>query len=260
MGVLHKLTRKRHIQSDVPRMFASHFGSGRILDLPAGTGVNARSLAAAGFDVVAGDLFPEHCRGEGYAVRKVDLTKPLPFDDASFDGILFSEGIEHLDAQVAVLREMARILKPGGVLIVTTPNLLNLEARVCMMLTGHARRNRALVVSTAQYRQGTKPEKSSVDEEVYFGHVFLINAFQLRFYLEHVGLEVVGVDTVRYSRNALLAAPFLYPLVWLATVRELGRKTSRLSKDQQRSYREQVLSGAVLFGRKLIMIARKPGG
>jgi hypothetical protein len=33
--------------------------------------------------------------------------------------------------------------------------------------------------------------------------VFLINAFQLRFYLTHVGLEVLGVETTRYSMNSL---------------------------------------------------------
>ncbi len=209
---------------------------------------------SAGYDVVAGDLFPEDIKGEGIEAMKIDLEKPLPFPEGSFDGVLFSEGIEHLDAQVRSLQEMARILKPGGVLIVTTPNILNLANRVNAMLIGHDRRHSPAVVTTGQY-WGERPRSA---EDTYFGHAFLINAFQLRFYLEHVGLEVLDVDTTQYSRNSVLAAPLMYPAVWWATKSFLAKKKSRLSREMQRSYLKQVLSPHVLFGKKLIMVARKP--
>lgn len=260
MRLLYRLTRSAHIHGDVADRFKRHLPTGRLLDLPAGDGVNTRGLVAGGYEVVAGDLFPDECAGEDYEVKKVNLLdRPLPFEDESFDGILHSEGIEHLDAQVGVLRELARILKPGGVLIVTMPNVLNLQQRVAHVLTGHAHPYRALVVSTAAYwgDQGRPPHETP-DDQIYFGHVFLINAFQLRFYLEHVGLEVVEVDTARYSINALLWAPFLYLWVWLATWRALRGRRSKLPKAKQREIRKQMLSGAVLFGRKLIMVGRKP--
>ncbi len=46
----------------------------------------------------------------------------LPFADATFDKIILSEVLEHLQDDVAGLREAARVLKPGGVIAVTVPN------------------------------------------------------------------------------------------------------------------------------------------
>jgi hypothetical protein len=152
---------------------------------------------------------------------------------------------------------MARVLKPGGTLIVTTPNVLHLEGQLSFLLTGHPHRNRSPVVSSAQY-WGCSSNSPRTAESVYFGHVFLINAFQLRFYLEHAGFEVLGVNTTRYSLSSLLLFPFLYPFVWLTTSRLLGNKRkAKLSRSVKRSFMKQVLSPHVLFGRRLVMIARK---
>jgi SAM-dependent methyltransferase len=46
----------------------------------------------------------------------------LPFPDATFDGVILSEILEHLDDDVAGLREVLRVLKPGGVAAITVPN------------------------------------------------------------------------------------------------------------------------------------------
>ncbi|MFT7462708.1 MAG: hypothetical protein ACI9EF_001050 [Pseudohongiellaceae bacterium] len=150
---------------------------------------------------------------------------------------------------------MARVLKPGGLMIVTTPNLLNIGARVNSMLVGHAHRHRSPVVSTAQY-WSERPEDGS--DNVYFGHVFLNNAFQLRFYLEHVGLQIKGVDTTRYSINSVLLAPLLYLPIWRTTRKLLTGRKAKLSKAQRQTYLDQVLSPHTLFGKKLIMVAVKP--
>ncbi len=257
MGLAQRLTRSSKIHGDIAERFQRHLGSGSILDLPAGKGENARGLAAGGFEVRGADLFPDSASGQGFPVDKVDLSEPLPYEDGRFDGVLFSEGIEHLDAQIGALGELARILKPGGVLMVTTPNVLHLEGRLWQLLTGHAYRNRSMVVETAGYWGGKAPGRAGT-ASTYFGHVFLINAFQLRFYLTHVGLEVVEVDTTRYSWRSLLLAPVLYPFVWWATRRILANERSRIPLDLQRQLRREILSPALLFGRKLIMVARKP--
>jgi len=255
MGLLERLRRSSHIHEDVAQRFGRYLASGRILDIPVGGGDNARPLAAAGYQVLGADIVIEACQGQGFETQKVDMTRPLPFEDAHFDAILHSEGIEHVDNQVAVLEELARVLKPGGVMIVTTPNLLHLEGRVFHLLTGHAR-NRGVVAESAAY-WGNNASYADA-KETYFGHVFLIDAFQLRFYLIHAGLEVVEVDTTRYSWKSLLLAPLLYSFVWWSTWRLLRSRRSRLHPAQQREIRQQILSPALLFGRKAILVARKP--
>ncbi|MBI3103864.1 class I SAM-dependent methyltransferase [Candidatus Daviesbacteria bacterium] len=53
---------------------------------------------------------------------KADATK-LPFKDLSFDKVLMSEVIEHIDAEEKALSEIKRVLKPGGLLVLTTCNI-----------------------------------------------------------------------------------------------------------------------------------------
>lgn len=82
----------------------------RILNLGGGGNCLSECLTA--------DISP---RADIYA----DLEKKLPFDDASFDAIFCEEAIEHieLDAATKLLKECWRILKPGGFLRITTPDL-----------------------------------------------------------------------------------------------------------------------------------------
>jgi SAM-dependent methyltransferase len=51
-----------------------------------------------------------------------DITTPFPFPDGHFDAALFLDVIEHIHPRVAVLREIRRVLKPGGRLLVSGPN------------------------------------------------------------------------------------------------------------------------------------------
>ena len=63
-------------------------------------------------------------------------TDPFPYADESFDVVIFSELIEHLGVNpVRALAEIHRVLRPGGVVVVTTPNALSLE-RLATFLRG----------------------------------------------------------------------------------------------------------------------------
>lgn len=64
-------------------------------------------------------------------IKEVDLTLGLPFSNSSFEVIYFCEVMEHLlGFPEDYLSELYRVLKPGGYLIITTPNLLRVSNRI----------------------------------------------------------------------------------------------------------------------------------
>lgn len=70
-------------------------------------------------------------------VKIADLSNEgLPYVDASFDLVTCTEVIEHLEHYRSTLREIYRVLRPGGTLVITTPNILNMSSRVRFLLVG----------------------------------------------------------------------------------------------------------------------------
>lgn len=61
---------------------------------------------------------------------QLDVTRPLPLADRSVAGVVAAELIEHLYRPGHLLDEIARVLRPGGVLVLSTPNLAPLEDRI----------------------------------------------------------------------------------------------------------------------------------
>lgn len=93
-------------------------GHGRLaLDLGCRDGCWSKRLEGLGYEVVAADLMPNYEKA-----IVVDVNKTLEFKDRTFDLVWFSEVIEHLENPTFSLNEVKRILKPGGKLILTTPN------------------------------------------------------------------------------------------------------------------------------------------
>jgi len=81
----------------------------------------ADSLHAAGWTCIGVDLCPRP--GVAFPIIAADASGPLPFRPESFDLIVAGELIEHLIDQESFLRECYRLLRPGGRLVLTTPNL-----------------------------------------------------------------------------------------------------------------------------------------
>lgn len=225
-----------------------------LLDVPSGGGPVVDGARAAGYDVVEVDLFPR----PGIRGVCADACARFPFADAAFDVVLSMEGIEHFEHQAGFVRECARVLRPGGWLVLTTPNVLTLSARLAHVLTGHKVLQQGFVneVATLRSRTGAR---------LYHGHAFLIDAFRLRYLLRIAGLEWRGLDGTTLSPGALLAAP-LWPLVHLATgyaTRAARRRLAAARRPRPDARLEAELatlarSPALLLRKKLIVLAQKP--
>lgn len=94
----------------------------KILDVGCGTGANLEMLSqfgtAEGVDVSDDAL--EFCRRKGLNVHK-GLAEELPFPDETFDVVTALDVVEHLDDDVAGLKEMFRVLKKGGKTLIFVP-------------------------------------------------------------------------------------------------------------------------------------------
>lgn len=97
-----------------------------VLDAGCGTGLSGRALAAAGFDCLDGmdvsarSVEIANARGIYRQVAQVDMQQlPLPYADAAYDGLACVGVLTYLPDSEAVLREFARVLKPGGIMALT---------------------------------------------------------------------------------------------------------------------------------------------
>ena len=110
---------------------------GRILDAPCGDGALARALAARGWRTWAADIATvPFDRADRVRFVRLDLDERLPFADHSFDAVVSLEGVEHLLLPARCLAEFCRVLRPGGVLVLTTPNINNVQSRWHYFVSG----------------------------------------------------------------------------------------------------------------------------
>lgn len=103
----------------------------RLLDVGCGTGHHLARYGTLGYEVSGVDGSEEmlaHAReaNPGVSLQMADV-ESLPFPDAAFDCALSVEVLRYLPAPGPALREMGRVLRPGGVLVATAAPLLNMN-------------------------------------------------------------------------------------------------------------------------------------
>jgi 2-polyprenyl-3-methyl-5-hydroxy-6-metoxy-1,4-benzoquinol methylase len=100
-------------------------GNLEILDVGCGSGLNSIALAAKGHRIHGVDLsetaIRRYCE-HGFDGRVGDIERGLDYPDGRFDLVFCSEVIEHMTSPDLLAAEMTRVLKPGGHLVLSTPN------------------------------------------------------------------------------------------------------------------------------------------
>jgi len=110
---------------------------GRLLDCGCGDGRFAKIMSKAGFQVYACDFDKEFYKAEEIPFKKVDLNQKLPYKSDFFDVIILREVIEHIDNQASLFNELHRITKPGGFVLLETPNVHNWISKLIFLFSDH---------------------------------------------------------------------------------------------------------------------------
>jgi 2-polyprenyl-3-methyl-5-hydroxy-6-metoxy-1,4-benzoquinol methylase len=213
---------------------------GRILEAGAGSGAFAHRLKQLGFEVEACDATPELFQAPDIPFRRADISRSLPYGDASFDAITCLETIEHLEDQFTFARECARVLAPGGRLLITTPNILGLAARWQYFWTGF-------------FPLAPRPVNEHAAAPVH-DHIHLLSYYELRYILRRAGLVIESAGTDRLRRHAAVHF-WAWPKLWLETRLALRKEPD--ARQRESEIASHMLSPALLLGRTLMLVARK---
>ena len=112
----------------------------KILEIGGGAAEFSRRLQSLGIMVTFADLSPlnvERARSFGMDAHQIDLNFGLPvFESDTFDGIVMLEIIEHVVAAENLLKEVRRVLKPQGFVILSTPNFAYWLNRIRILFGG----------------------------------------------------------------------------------------------------------------------------
>jgi len=168
-------------------------GISKVLEIGCGTGENLKKIKelfnvpdAIGIEISAEAVKKLNERGIKGIVADVNRDS-LPLDDNTIDIVLFQEVIEHLYNSDLIMTEIRRVLKPRGLLILSTPNLASWTNRVALLF-------------------GFQPFSHDVSFISGFGRMILkegsnghIKSFTKRALLEYIryfGFEIIGCKGV----------------------------------------------------------------
>lgn len=156
----------------------------RILDVGCGTGANLKMLSEFG-DAEGVDISPdalEFCQKRGLEV-KLGAAEALPYQPGTFDVVTALDVVEHLDDDVAGLREIHRVLRPGGRVLIFVPTFMWLWG-VQDDVSHHRRRYRLPELRRALSEAGFEVERTT-----YANITFLLPTFLGRLFMRLTGLK-----------------------------------------------------------------------
>ncbi len=183
--------------------------------------------------------------------QKVDQANlnldPLPYPDAKFDRVTATEVIEHLEHYRETLREIFRVLKPGGLCILSTPNILNINSRLRFLWFGYWNLFDPLPVrNSALYSTG--------------GHINPVSWFYVAHSLIDAGFESVTPYVDKFQRSGIFKL-----ILWWLPIRLFGalawrKETNRFHTiDRENAPLVRAMNSTdLLLGRTIIVSAIKP--
>ena len=213
----------------------------RILDAPCGGGALTMALRERGYQMFGADVDPAAALLLGDAFKSADLSQSLPWPDGFFDAALSVEGIEHLENRHGYVRELARVLKPGGTLVLTTPNIVSLRSRVRFRGSGF-------------FHQDPRPLREAARHPLH--HIGLMTFPDLRHALHTSDFRMTGVAHTHIKPVSYVYAVFV-PWAWIYTTIAFRKERDPAQREANREIRRALFSRSLLFGENVVVTARR---
>ncbi len=153
----------------------------RILDLGAGEGALSSRLSDLGFNVIAVDKDKSSFKCKKSEFYQIDFDKPDELNnfvnkyENYFDAVLGIEVIEHVQDQWQYVRQLMKMVKSGGIILITTPNTTSWLSRVIYFISG-------------RFHQFS-------DADLSYGHINPISAWELDLILCQSGAGDVRITS-----------------------------------------------------------------
>ena len=218
------------------------------LDIGTGMGILPRTVKQLGARAITVDIPSDvetavaDVRRDGVEGHFADITKDrLPLDTDSVDCVFMGDVIEHLPhSPKPALREILRVLRPGGAVVVSTPNAVRLSVRLKVLLGA----------------SNWPHVRDYFDKDYHGGHHHEYTAEELRYVLSKAGYELASLTIVNSDRYRQ----------GVARLSEAQSQNRRHDERQQRSLAARA-AGPVLLGLsslhanlrdQMLAVARKP--
>ena len=159
----------------------------KVLDLPAGNGLFPSLFSKPNIEFVQADVNEEKSE---YVYA--NLEEKLPFDDNQFDFSVCMEGVEHIISPAHLLKELVRVTKPGGTVVITLPNIANFYSRLQFLLTG-------TFYQFGDYSEARHPRGEMMDR----GHISPMNIHHLNYLFSDNNATIKLVAGDRRKRMVL---------------------------------------------------------
>ncbi len=185
---------------------------------------------------------------EDVCVKVADLSnQDLPFQDASFDLVTCTEVIEHLEHYRRTLRDMYRVLTPGGTLVISTPNILNMSSRIRFLIFGFYNLFGPLHISESQLHSTG-------------GHINPVSYFYLAHSLLDAGFKNIEIAIDKKQRTSMAwLLPLILPIKIFSKLTLFKEKNKYKTVDKHNEeYVLQMNSLDILLGRTIVVGCKKP--
>ncbi|NIP85759.1 MAG: methyltransferase domain-containing protein [Planctomycetales bacterium] len=220
---------------------------GSLLDVGAGEGAFSLWAVQEGFAVTAADVDTSRFRVPEVPCLQTDLGGPWPFPDQHFDLVVAVEVMEHVENHYHFLRQCARICKPGGHLVISTPNCHSIESRINYLLTGYDD-------CAPRPIDHVNPKFGSI----YMEHIHPVPISTMELGLRMNGCRIEKLNFNRHRKLSRCLLPVLYPFLWWRTYRQLIlSERSESLRQRNRGIMKLLLNPRLLTGRVAVYTCRK---